>query len=294
MATMRELKRRIASVQSSRKITSAMKMISSARMRKAESALSRALPYEEQLQAILNHINGKDCEYESPLRKERPLKRVALVVLGSDEGLCGAFNINLYKKLQGAVEEYLIRGTEPPRVYAVGKKLQGPVGRMQGIVRKAVPGSFTEGKYAEAVKALSEELISDFRAGRTDRVEVVYTRFKSRGSQFVERLQLLPVQVRKQEEQSGPDHPSRTRMYLYEPGCREIFETLYPLIVRTVFYKALLENRTSEQAVRILAMQTASDNAYKLLGKLHLEYNKLRQQGITTELLDMAGGNVEN
>lgn len=294
MATMRELKRRINSVQSSQKITGAMKMISSARMRKTEMALNHALPYEAQLQAILRHVNEKDCDYESPLRREREVRKVALVILGSDEGLCGAFNINLYKKLAEVVRAYKTEGIARPQVYAAGKKIIGPVGRMPGIEVKKVPVWFAEGKYAEAVKVLSDELIDRFRKGEIDRVEVIYTHFKSRGTQIVTRLQLLPLQPQEQEEQAGPDRPSVPKMYIYEPDCQSIFEMLYPLIVRTMFYKVLLENKTSEQAVRILAMQMANDNANKLLGNLQLEYNKLRQQGITTELLDMAGGNVED
>lgn len=121
MATMRELKRRISSVQSSQKITGAMKMISSARLRKAEIALSRAMPYEEQLRSILNHVNERDCDFDSPLRQEREVRQVAIVILGSDEGLCGAFNLNLYKKLVQAVEEYRTQGVEQPEVYPVGK-----------------------------------------------------------------------------------------------------------------------------------------------------------------------------
>lgn len=164
---------------------------------------------------------------------------------------------------------------------------------MRNIGLKDIPDSFVTGRYAEGVKALSDELIARFQRGEIDRAEVIYTHFKSMGSQTVERLQLLPLSPRKQDEQAGPDHLEKPRMYIYEPGCREIFETLYPLMIRTLFYKVLLENQTSEQAIRIVAMQMASDNAYKLLGSLQLEYNKLRQQGITTELLDMAGGSVQ-
>lgn len=293
MATMRELKRRIGSVQSSQKITGAMKMISSARLRKAEIALNRAMPYEEQLRSILNHVNERDCDFISPLRQERDIHQVALVVLGSDEGLCGAFNINIYKKLVQAVEEYRSQGIMQPDVYAVGKKIVGDVKRIKNISFREVPDLFAAAQYAEGVKALSDELIGRFQTGEIDRVEVIYTHFKSMGTQTVERLHLLPLRPHKQDEQAGPDRQEKQLIYIYEPGCREIFEILYPLIVRTMFYKVLLENQTSEQAVRIVAMQMASDNAYKLLGSLQLEYNKLRQQGITTELLDMAGGNVQ-
>lgn len=292
MATMRELKRRITSVQSSHKITGAMKMISSARFRKAEALLEHIRPYEEQLQTILRHVNEADCDYRSPLRQERRVQRVALVVLASDEGLCGAFNINILKKLTAIVREYRDQGVTSPEVYAIGKKIQGEVRRMPGIVRKSVPELFAGGKYPEAIALLVRQLSDRFVREEIDRVEIIYTHYKSRGTQIVERMPLLPLQPRRQIEQAGPDQTEKLRMYIYEPGCREIFEVLYPLILRTLFYKTLIENQTSEQAVRILAMQMANDNARKLLDTLRLEYNKLRQQSITTELLDMVGGTV--
>lgn len=297
MATMRELKRRITSVHSSQKITGAMRMISSARFHKAELALRHAMPYEEQLQLILNHINEKDCDYFSPLREERGISNVTLVALASDEGLCGAFNINVAKKLAEAVGEYRETVGHPIRVYPVGKKIVGSVKRMKGVEMADISPLFSLKKYPEAVDALTEELISLFLSGQTDRVELIYTHFKSMGTQTVMRLQLLPLRPLKHRvpsEEAGPDRLEAERMYLYEPDCRSIFDMLYPLIIRTMFYKALLESHTSEQAMRILSMQIANDNAVKLLGKLQLEYNKLRQQSITTELLDMAGGTIQN
>lgn len=292
MATMRELRRRINSVHSSQKITGAMKMISSARMRKVEISLEHARPYEEQLQRIMNHIDGQDCDYVSPLTEERRVKRVVLVALASDEGLCGAFNLNILKKLTATVREYQAEPGTKIDVYPVGKKIQGGVRKLEGIQIQEIPEEFGRKKYAEAVKVLTEELTGRFLKGEVDRVELVYTHFKSRGSQVVIRLQLLPfLPLKKREvpEQAGPDRPEKQLYYLYEPDCRSIFELLYPLVIRTMFYKSLLENQTSEEAMRILAMQSANDNAMKLLDKLQLEYNKLRQQNITSELLDISG-----
>lgn len=298
MATMRELKRRINSVQSSQKITGAMKMISSARLRKAEAALNHALPYEEQLQSILNHVNETDCDVPSPLRQEREVKRVAVVVFASDEGLCGSFNLTLYKKLVEVVNAYkATSGVNGVEVYPAGRKIVGEVRRIRGIIQKKAPELFAEKKYPEAVKMLSEELIARFLKNEIDRVDVIYTHYRSRGTQVVKVVQLLPLKPLKAQgtpEQAGPDFPESQKVYIYEPDSASIFEMLYPLIIRTILYKALLENQTSEQAVRILSMQMANDNAIKLLGRLQLEYNKLRQQGITTELLDMAGGAIQD
>ena len=274
-----------------------MKMISSARMRKAEAALNRARPYEEQLQAILNHASGDECDYVSPLSEERKVKQAALVVLSSNEGLSGAFNLNLFKNIQERIAACEQEGISPLELYTVGKKIRGYVRNLKTVEKREVPEQFQAGAPAEGVKLLTDELIDRFLKGELDRVELVYTRYKSMGSQEPATLLLLPLlpqSERTRKEQAGPDAPGKDRMYLYEPGRREIFDTLYPLIIRTMFYKAFLENHTSEQAARILSMQMASDNATKLLTGLQLDYNKLRQQGITTELLDMAGGSVQD
>ena len=293
MATMRELKRRIGSVHSSQKITGAMKMISSARLRKAENALNRARPYQEQLKVLLNHITEADCEYRSPYSIERKVKKVTVIVFASDEGLCGSFNVSLFKKLEEAVKEYREMGVAI-RVFPVGRKIVGEVKRIHGIETGAVSPLFGQKKYVEAIKELADTLMADYVAAETDRVDVIFTRYKSVGVQTLSRIQLLPlIKLNTEQPVESPAVSRKKFNYIYEPDCETIFRELYPLIIRTILYKALLENQTSEQAVRILSMQAANDNAIKLLSKLQLEYNKLRQQGITTELLDMAGGSIQ-
>lgn len=295
MATMRELKQRITSVHSSQKITGAMKMISSARLRKAENALNRARPYQEQLKVLLNHISEADCEYCSPFSVERRLRRVTLIVFASDEGLCGAFNINLLKKLQEAIGVYKAMEGVIVQVYPIGRKIVNEVSKISGIEIKKAPALFERKVYPEAAKELADEFMSSFLEEDTDRVEVIFNRYKSIGTQILSRVQLLPLTKLYSEQSIELKQDSTKRFnYIYEPDCETIFKELYPLIIRTMLYKALLENQTSEQAVRILSMQMANDNAIKLLGNLQLEYNKLRQQGITTELLDMAGGAVQH
>lgn len=293
MATMRELKRRITSVHSSQKITGAMKMISSARLRKAENALNRARPYQEQLKVLLNHITEADCDYRSPFSQERKVKRVTLVVYASDEGLCGSFNVMLLKKLEETIQEYRKMDGVIIEVYPIGRKIVNEVRKIRRIEVKSAPLHFEKKEYVEGVTMLAEQMMSRFVDGDTDRVEVIYTRYKSIGTQILSRAQILPL-LRLRTEQAAETIPEKKKYnYIYEPDCETIFKELYPLIIRTMFYKALLENQTSEQAVRILSMQMANDNAVKLLGSLQLEYNKLRQQGITSELLDMAGGSIQ-
>lgn len=288
MATMRELKGRINSVHSSQKITGAMKMISSARLRKAESKLAHSQPYREKLWEIYRHIMASGCEFESPLTKVREVKRVALVIYASDDGLCGAFNINLYKELREVVREYKKKGVKDITIYPVGKKIQHDVRRIPGIRIEEINGLFGEKKDAmDGTNVLSERLVGLFLDGKADRVDIIYTHYKSIGTQIVTNQRFLPV---KQEESQEEEKDGELTWYIYEPDCAVILQTLYPLILHAQMYQAYLENRTSEQAARILAMQMANDNANKLLGNLQLEYNKLRQQGITSELLDIAGG----
>lgn len=290
MATMRELKGRIDSVHSSQKITGAMKMISSARLRKAESRLAHSQPYREKLWEIYHHIMGAGCEYDSPLTRTREVKRVAVVIFASDEGLCGAFNINVYKELKEVVREYRQKGVKEITIWPVGKKIQYDVHRMPGVAIEEVNPLF-EGKkdFSQATKVVAEQLVNQFLTGKIDRADIIYTHYKSIGTQLVMNQRFLPV---RQEEKKEVTAEQERTWYIYEPDCAAILQTLYPLILHAQMYQALMESRTSEQAARILAMQMANDNANKLLGNLHLEYNKLRQQGITSELLDIAGGTV--
>lgn len=288
MATMRELKGRIDSVHSSQKITGAMKMISSARLRKAESVLLQSQPYRQQLKSLYNRIMAAGSDSEPAFVRVRKVKNVALVIFASDDGLCGAFNISLYKKLVQAVAACKAAGAESVTVYPVGRKIAGEVKRIAGIdVVKASP-LFDQKLLPQATKELADELAGKFLAGEIDRADIIYTRYKSIGSQTILQQQFLPVVKEELKEERKEE-----MWYIYEPGCAEILDRLYPLMLHALMYEALLENRTSEQAARILAMQSANDNAIKLLGNLHLEYNKLRQQGITSELLDIVGGSVK-
>lgn len=288
MASMRELKGRINSVHSSQKITGAMKMISSARLRKAENRLLQAKPYRQKLWEIYAHIEQSGCDFVSPLTESRKVRRMAFVIFASDDGLCGAFNINLYKKLVEEVRCWQTSGVEEITVFPVGKKIYADVRKIKGIRLAGHPTAFEEKDYMRATCELADVLMEDFIKGKYDRVEVIYTHYKSVGVQWTLARQFLPVVPEKEEVSLKQDV-----WYIYEPDCEHILEQLYPLLLHALMYDMCMENRTSEQAARIMAMQMANDNAIKLLGNLQLEYNKLRQQGITAELLDIAGGQRE-
>ncbi len=292
MATLRELKGRIGSVASSEKITGAMKMISSAKMHKAEGALRRLKPYRSNIESIIGNLLSADAAFTSPLTEVRPVEHVTLVVLGSDDGLCGAYNVNLAKFLGTHIEE--LRASYGDKVsltlVPVGRKMAKAVTRYKDVVSIVEPQGVDSKSDGAAVKAFEASLRDDFLAGRTDIVEVVYMNYRSAGRQIATADRLLPLSP--DAFQGVGDKSQSARPYLFEPDAGSIFSTVLPMYLLAVTQEVFVENRASEQAARVMAMQAANDNAKKLLDQLRLEYNKLRQQSITTELLDIVGGQV--
>lgn len=290
MATLRELKGRIGSVASSEKITGAMKMISSAKMHKAEGSLRRLVPFKTQIQAIMSNLMSSDATYSSPLITPRnEVKNVVLVVWGSDDGLCGAYNVNICK---GLLEKVTALREETPGVHikiiAVGRKMYKAASKLEAVgsisVEQASIDSKADGK---PVDDFMLELQKQYITGQTDKVEAVYMHFKTAGRQVLTHVKLLPIQ----QEMFATDVKAVTgRPYLFEPDPNAIFNAVLPMFLLSTMQEIFTENRASEQAARVMAMQSANDNAKTLLEELNLEYNKLRQQSITSELLDIVGG----
>ena len=277
---MRDLKGRIGSVASSEKITGAMKMISSAKMHKAESALRRVRPFRDQIQNTIDHLISADAEYSSPLTEIRPVKRRAIVLLSSDEGLCGAFKARMAE-------------TENPVmfvVYPIGKKASKFAQKLVGDNVDVTADEMTAKSSAEDIARFTGELTREFIAGKVDCVEVVYTHYKSASKQILATRQLLPIAA---DDLATGEKVERNKPYLFEPDVNTIYNEVLPLYVLSSMQEAICSNRVSEQAARVMAMQSANDNAKELLDELQLEYNKLRQQSITSELLDIIGGKVD-
>jgi F-type H+-transporting ATPase subunit gamma len=294
MATLRELKGRIGSVASTQKITGAMKMISSAKMHKYEQALKRLVPFRSQIQTVISHLLAADGEYTSPLIEEREVKRIAYVVYGSDDGLCGAYNNNIYKGLLEYVEASREKyGNEVKiTIIPVGKKMAKAMNRLgKGVVDVQNAPIHTRSTQRE-VADFAESLKNGFLAGEYDLVEVVYMHFLSMSRQRLVAEQLLPVSYEALVAE-GSAEVNKNAPCLFEPDGNSIFNSVLPLYILAMMQAQFTENNASEQAARVMAMQSASDNAKTLLEGLQLEYNKLRQQGITTELLDIVGGQVE-
>lgn len=295
MSTLRELKSRIGSVSSTQKTTSAMKMISSAKMHKFTAQLQRLLPYRNMVQSVIGHLLATDVEYSSPLINVREVKKVALVAFGSDDGLCGAFNIYVGKFLLETV-----RATQDKfgkdvaiTIIPVGKKIAKALHSVKNPQFKVldVPNLNTRSN-SDQLHDFTDMLRTSFLDGTFDQVDLVYMHFKSTSRQIATCDQMLPVSY--EALAATADKKAANQPCIFEPDANSIFNSVLPLYIRSMMQEVFTESCASEQASRVMAMQTASDNAKELLEELNLEYNKLRQQGITTELLDILGGQVEH
>jgi F-type H+-transporting ATPase subunit gamma len=292
MATLRELKGRIGSVASSEKITGAMKMISSAKMHKAEGALRQLRPFRDQVETIIANLLNSDASFESPLMTPRDaVEHVAVVVWGSDDGLCGAYNMNIFKQLLLRVEEYRSTFGEDVKItiIPVGGKMAKAVAKIKLPGVDVLHPENVDSKTTE-VTDFTWQLRDSFVGETFDRVDLVYMSYKSVSRQRLETRQLLPVTA---DVFANASEKATVRPYIFEPSADAIFSKVLPMYLLAVIQDVFTENRASESAARVMAMQSANDNAKKLRDQLQLEFNKLRQQAITTELLDILGGQVK-
>ena len=291
MASLKEVKGRIATVNNTRKITSAMKMVASAKLHKAQGAITNMLPYERRLHGLLTNLlgGGEVLVWNTP----REVKRVALVVFSSNSSLCGGFNANVIKHATQWLDEYQSLGKENILLYPVGKKVADALSKMGYAVQGNFQHLADKPSFAEAAE-LAQGLMNLFTRGEVDRVELLYNHFKSTASQILTREVYLPFILCHPEEhcdEGSRVHPQETD-YILEPSREELLETLLPKVLRMKLYTVLLDSNASEHAARTMAMQIATDNADDLLQELTLMYNKTRQQAITNELLDLVGGSM--
>ena len=271
-----------------------MKMISSAKMHRAEGDLRRLLPFRRQIETIIGNLLTADAEFSSPLTEAREVSAIGLVVLGSDDGLCGAYNINIFKELLVRLRGYREKYGDSVKVtvFAVGKKMAKAVAKITDANTSLVTIDGVDSKStAEDVKRFTREIESRYLAGSLDLVELHYMNFQSVSRQRLRTEQFLPVVP---ETFNTEGVKALCRPCIFEPDAQTIFVSVLPMFLLAVMQEVFTENRASEQAARIMAMQSANDNAKKLLEQLQLEYNKLRQQSITTELLDIIGGQVRD
>lgn len=320
MASLKEIKNRITSVQSTRKITSAMKMVASSKLHHAQQMIENMLPYEGMLEHILKTFLASDVDAKGSITQARPVKTVALLAFSSNSSLCGGFNANVLKLTQKAIEEYQQKGVKVI-VYPIGRKVAEKMQKL-GV---ATAGNFMQlADKPNSIECaeIGRQLQTDFDNGVIDRVEMIYHHFKSAGSQILQNKTLLPIDIESamdydhfrdlkstiaseeatkylQEHQKEREYENKKASalndnFIVEPDMQTILSILVPRYVNLMVYTALLDSNASEHAARMVAMQTATDNADELLRMLNLQYNKSRQQAITNELLDIVGGSVNN
>lgn len=320
MPSLKEIKNRIASVNSTRKITSAMKMVASSKLHHAQVAIQNMLPYETLLEHILKSFLASDRDIDMPFDKLRSVHRVALIVFTSNSSLCGGFNNNVIKKMIEVMNEYKAQGLTDDDflIYPVGRKVEEKVTKMG--LKKA--GSFLEladKPNSEGCRQLGTDVGTKWYRGEVDKVEMIYHHFKSAGSQILTRKTFLPIDLEDQlyedkerdlssdvvtakaqeykrrhghqgEESEREEAKPLNDDFIVEPDVETVLRELVPKELHLMIYTALLDSAASEHAARMVAMQTATDNADELLRDLNLDYNKSRQAAITNELLDLAGG----
>ena len=322
MPSLKEIKGRIASVNSTRKITSAMKMVASSKRRHAQVAIQNMLPYETMLEHILKSFLAAEAEAQTIYDQERPVKRVALVVFSSNSSLCGGFNANVIRMMTNAVKELSEHlGQENVEIYPIGRKVAEKARKLGYTVCGERNALVDHPKVQDCIE-LAMELGRRFANGELDRVELIYHHFKSAGSQILTHKTFLPIDIeselerdherdltsnvvtkkaqdylkkkgRKHEVQRDEVKPLNDN-FIVEPDMKTVLTQLIPKMGHLMLYTALLDSVASEHAARMVAMQTATDNADELLRQLNLQYNKSRQQAITSELLDIVGGSVNN
>ena len=283
MASLKEIRSRIASVTSTKKITSAMKMVSAAKLHKAEEQALRFLPYKDRLTGVLaQYLGSMEGEANIPLAAEREVRKVIIVAIASNSGLCGTYNSNVFKLFSKTVDEYKRAGIQDIEVIAIGKKMGEYAARCGYTTSREYDKLTDKLSYGPAFQ-LARELSAKFLSGECDEVKVIYNHFKNAGVQIPTVERYLPLTP---ERTSG----GMSRLYFIEPDPATFVAELVPMVVRIRMYSLLLDAVASEHGARTTAMQVASDNAEKMIGEITQLYNRARQEVITNELLDIVGG----
>ena len=300
-----------------------MKMVASSKLHHAQVAIQNMLPYETLLEHILKSFLAAEAEAQTVFDQERPVKRVALVVFSSNSSLCGGFNANIIKMMMGAEKQLTDElGPGSVDIYPIGRKVAEKAAKLGYNVKCNLADLVDHPNVRQCIE-LARELGNRFVKGEVDQVELIYHHFKSAGSQVLTRKTFLPIDIEtelerdherdltsniatrkaqeylkkrrkeRQQRQSEETKPLNDN-FIVEPDMNTVLSQLMPKLAHLMLYTALLDSVASEHAARMVAMQTATDNADELLRQLNLQYNKSRQQAITNELLDIVGGSVNN
>jgi F-type H+-transporting ATPase subunit gamma len=280
MANLKEIRNRITSVSSTMQITSAMKMVSAAKLKKAQDAITAMRPYAEKLTELLQNLSSTlDGDVGGEFTTQREIKKVLVVAITSNRGLCGAFNTNVIKEVKNRATFYAGKQVD---VFAIGKKGNDVLSKTLSVVNNE--SSVFDALTFDNVAKIAQTLTDKFTTGEYDRIEVIYNQFKNAATQIVQIEQFLPLAAIKS------DVPAMTGDYIFEPSKEEIVLTLIPKSLKTQLYKGIRDSFASEHGARMTAMHKATDNATELRNQLKLTYNKARQAAITNEILEIVGG----
>ncbi|MCX7744708.1 MAG: ATP synthase F1 subunit gamma [Flavobacteriales bacterium] len=288
MPNLKEVRNRISSVNSTKQITSAMKLVSAAKLKKAQDAITRMRPYANKLKEILSNLSQSMDASEGIYSRHREVKNVLLVVVTSNRGLCGAFNANVIKKANQVIETNYAKQLAEGKVQVItiGKKATSYFSKKQRVELLSSHDELFGSLTFESVIPVAEKAMNLFVEGKVDKVEFIYNQFKSAGTQLVTHEQFLPVLP----PTTGEKTSTSSQEYIFEPSKAEIVENLIPLSLKTQFFKVLLDSHAAEHGARMTAMHKATDNASELLRNLKLSYNKARQAAITNEILEIVAG----
>jgi len=285
MANLKEIRNRISSVSSTMQITSAMKMVSAAKLKKAQDAITAMRPYSDKLTELLQNLSASmEGDSGSRFAEERPVEKVLVVAISSNRGLAGAFNSNIVKESKN-IAENVYAGKEV-HFLTIGKKANDILKKTHTVIYNDT-AIFDELTF-ENVEAIAERVMDLFVEGTYDKVELLYNSFKNAATQIVTREQFLPIVPLK--EQFEDVTPANTADYIFEPSKEEIVKQLIPKALKTQFFKGIRDSVASEHGARMTAMHKATDNATELRDQLKLTYNKARQAAITNEILEIVGG----
>lgn len=285
MATLRDLKQRITGVKNTQKITKAMKMVAAARLRRAQENTMSARPYTEKLTGLLSNLLNLEKEFSNPLLEKREINKVAFIVITSDRGLCGAFNMNVLKRVEGLIKEEYKEYFEDGNLelHTIGKKATDYL-KINFELASTNDNVFSDLKY-EFASSMVGNLVKRYLDGDLDKVVIISNEFVTVATQKVEIKQLVPIVPEKNDESD-----SSFGEFLFEPNKKEIIDNLLPKYLNAKLWTTLLSSYAAELAARMTAMDMATENANELIRSLNIKYNKERQASITTEILEIVSG----
>ena len=283
MATLRDIKNRIVGVKSTQKITRAMKMIATAKLRGAQQRIVGARPYANKIGEMLSRLAADDELQNNPFFSARPVKNICVVVITADRGLCGAFNTNIIREATSYINEEQ-KDENSVSVFTLGKKATEYFGRRNYTIDGKIVGLFSTLEYQSALQ-LYNDLVPKYLNGEIDKIVLVYNEFVSMIQQRIVKVQLLPIPFISENKEA-----KASANYIFEPNQLSIFESLIPKHLKVQIWRALLESNAAELSTRMTAMDNATTNAQELIRSLNLKYNKERQAAITKEILEIVSG----